>query len=320
PSNHYRTVAQTLREEGYRTIAAIPFKKFFWNRHVTFPAYGYSNNLFKDDFAPGERIGWGLNDRDFLQQMLQRLGRIPEPFCAWLLPLALHHPYSSFPQQHRTLDLGSYEGSSYGNYLHGMNFADRAFAAFFQELTTSVLGTRTVIVLWGDHGAGLRRRDFPENAAIALDSNLDQFLGNRIPVAIWVPGRELQAQQFDMQAGQIDFPPTLLALLGVDPQPLAFLGRNLLNSPRPKPIVHPRGNWLSEDLGYLSKGRSFEDGVCFQVTSRQRLPVERCRNSNNQAQREIEISSRILTYDLQDEISKQLAVRLSVLKIGLQPL
>ena len=314
PSNHYRTIARSLGEKGYQTIAAIPFKKFFWNRHVTFPAYGYSNNLFKEDFAPGEKIGWGLNDRDFLHQMLLRLGQEPEPFCAWLLPLALHHPYSSFPEQHKVLDLGSYEGSSYGNYLHGMSFADRAFAAFFQDLTTSALGSRTVVVLWGDHGSGLRRGKIPETKVFADNSNLNQLLRNRVPVAIWVPDRERQAQQIDIQAGQIDFAPTLLALLGVDPQPLAFLGRNLLNSPRAKPIVHPHGNWLTDDLAYLSKGKSFEEGACFGVKSMQRISVAKCQSANRQAVRELEISSQLLAHDLQDDISKQLAVRLSELQ------
>ena len=72
-----------------------------------------------------EQIGWGLNDHDFLQQMVPRLEQLPRPFAAWLITLSLHHPFESFPDAHKVLKLGALEGTSFGNYLHTMRFFDR---------------------------------------------------------------------------------------------------------------------------------------------------------------------------------------------------
>jgi phosphoglycerol transferase MdoB-like AlkP superfamily enzyme len=311
PANRYNSTALELEKVGYTTLAAIPFKKSFWNRHVTFPAYGFRNNLFREDFAPGEKIGWGLNDRDFMEQMLDRVQSLPEPFCAWLLPLALHYPYSGFPDKHKVIDLGIHEGTSYGNYLHGMSFTDRAFGDFYEGLRASTIGDRTVIVLWGDHGSGLSRRQQTGIKIFGDNSKIDQLLRNRVPVSIWIPQLEGQAMELDLQAGQVDLPPTILALLGIDPAPLAFLGRNLLGTPESKPIAHPRGNWISENLAYLPKGDSFEEGVCVQIQTKRRVSVERCRAFHQVASRDIETSRELLAYDFQAEVSEELGVRLA---------
>ncbi|MGA1781238.1 MAG: hypothetical protein ACO4CW_12985, partial [Planctomycetota bacterium] len=42
---------------------------------------------------PAETIGWGLNDRAFVAQMVPRLGELEQPFCVWMLTLGLHHPF-----------------------------------------------------------------------------------------------------------------------------------------------------------------------------------------------------------------------------------
>ena len=55
-------------------------------------------------------------------------------------------------------------------------------------------------------------------------------------------------------AGQTDFAPTLLALLGIDPARLPYLGRNLLGGPDDPPIVRPYGEWLDSTHLLLSRG------------------------------------------------------------------
>ena len=94
------------------------------------PSYGFQHSLFEPDFKMTEQIGWGLNDHDFLQQMVPRLEQLPRPFAAWLITLSLHHPFEAFPAAHKTLKLGALEGTSFGNYLHTMRFFDQALEDF----------------------------------------------------------------------------------------------------------------------------------------------------------------------------------------------
>jgi len=82
-ANHWVGLAGVLRDHGYATLSAVPFQPAFWNRRILHPAFGFDTNLYASDFGPGERIGWGLNDRDFLLQLAERIAALPEPFCAW---------------------------------------------------------------------------------------------------------------------------------------------------------------------------------------------------------------------------------------------
>ena len=101
PGNHYTALPRVLAEHGYTTLSAVAFEPGFWNRQVMHPAYGFQQSLFEPDFQMTEQIGWGLNDHDFLQQMVPRLEQLPRPFGAWLITLSLHHPFESFPDRTR---------------------------------------------------------------------------------------------------------------------------------------------------------------------------------------------------------------------------
>ncbi|MEN8163013.1 MAG: LTA synthase family protein [Acidobacteriota bacterium] len=125
-ANHYTSLAGILSDRGYQTISAVPFDRAFWNRGISHRAYGYETSLFSPDFEPGRKIGWGLNDRDFLGQMGDRLAELPRPFCAWMLTLSLHHPFEGFPDDLEELDVGRWGGGPVGEYLHTMHYLDKA--------------------------------------------------------------------------------------------------------------------------------------------------------------------------------------------------
>ena len=157
PGNHYAALPRVLAEHGYTTLSAVPFEPGFWNRQVMHPAYGFQHSLFEPDFQMTEQIGWGLNDRDFLQQMVPRLEQLPRPFAAWLITLSLHHPFEAFPDAHKVLKLGALEGTSFGNYLHTMRFFDQALEDFRTALARDGLLDDSLVVVFGDHDAGFAR-------------------------------------------------------------------------------------------------------------------------------------------------------------------
>ena len=155
--NDLVALAEILGENGYATMVAVPFQEAFWNRSYSHPAFGFETRLYDDDFDRRPRVGWGLNDRDFLHQAGERIRDLPEPWYAYLITLSNHHPYADFPREFEILELEHEPEGSVLGYLHSMRWADEAIAGFLADLEEDGLAERTIVVVFGDHGAGLRK-------------------------------------------------------------------------------------------------------------------------------------------------------------------
>ena len=269
------------------------------------PAYGFQESLFEPDFRMTEQIGWGLNDRDFLQQMVPRLEKLRRPFAAWLITLSLHHPFESFPAAHKTLKLGALEGTSFGNYLHTMRFFDQALEEFRAALARDGLLDQSLVVVFGDHDAG-----FSRDAALARTMGLGRedeawMLNDRVPLVIRAGGVDATAVGLagtrTIAAGQTDFAPTLLSLLGIDAAPLPYIGRNLLGAPGDTPVVRPYGDWLDAHHLFLVRAGRPE---CYDVAGRAAVPVDRCSAADTAARRTRDISRLVVIDDLQERLKQ----------------
>ncbi len=305
-SNRYTTLTEALEERGYSAVAAIPFSPTFWNRQLTYPAYGFETAWFRPEFEAGVKIGWGLNDLDFLRQMSGRLETLPRPFFAWLTTLSLHFPYAEFPDEMKSLDFGALEGTGLANYLHAMHLFDRAFGELVADLERSGLADETVIAIWGDHDSGLHQIHQFTGYIGTEYTPLGRFLADRVPFAIWVPGAEAPRGRREIVAGHLDIAPTLMALLGIDPAGYAYLGRNLLGTPDAYPVVHPRGAWTDGERVYLDGEEGGSGHGCWSATTLEELPASRCEEGNREARRLLDVAEQVLVHDLQAAVTERL--------------
>jgi len=297
--NQYTGLASILGAHGYTTLSAVPFDGSFWNRRATHRSYGFETSLFVDDFEPGESLGWGLSDRAFLTQAASRLAELPQPWCTYLLTLSLHHPFDGFPDHLKVLDIGDWEGEPLGNFLHTMHLFDGALRDFFSALDAGDLLDETVVVLWGDHDAGFAwRPEIAEVAGVEPDA-AGWYVSQRVPLIISVPGVDGPEEALTVPAGHTDVAPTLLALLGIDPAPYAFLGRNLLGAPGAGPVVGEYRCWHDATHVYLRRGPRLDDGQCFEGGGTTEVDVEACAASFEAARRQVEVSELVLKHDLQ---------------------
>ncbi len=311
PGNHYVALPRVLTEHGYATLSAVAFEPGFWNRQVMHPAYGFQTTLFEPDFQLTEQIGWGLNDRDFLQQMVPRLERLPRPFAAWLITLSLHHPFDAFPDRHKVLKLGELEGTSFGNYLHTMRFFDQALEDFKAALARGGLLEDSLLVVFGDHDAGFARNP---GLAATIGIGADEAawaLNDRVPLFVRVDGATGASGGLTgaraLPAGQTDLAPTLLALLGIDPAPLPYVGRNLLNLSGTSgnvPVPRPYGDWLDASHLFLSRGSASE---CYDVARHIVAAAADCSKADAIAIRARAFSRLVVVDDLQQRLGALLA-------------
>jgi phosphoglycerol transferase MdoB-like AlkP superfamily enzyme len=306
--NDFTGLAEILTGRGYTTLSAVPYDGSFWNRRATHRAYGYAESLFVEDFAPGESVGWGLSDRDFLDQAGRRLAGIHRPFAAYLLTLSLHHPFEGFPKNLEVLDVGRWAGTPFGNFLHTMHFFDTSLASFMDQLERSGLAGSTVVAVWGDHDAGFPWRPEIASAMGASHDPEGWYLSQEVPLFIRVPGALDLHGERETVAGHVDVAPTLLALLGIDPAPYAFVGRNLLGLPGDPPVVGEYGCWRDDQLLFLQGDGSLGDGACIDLATTMRVPAESCAKGFSAARTEVEVSEAVLEHDLQGRIHEELAL------------
>ena len=124
---------------------------------------------------------------------------------------------------------------------------------------------------------------------------------------IKVPGAPELRGERPVAAGHVDVAPTLLALLGIDPAPYAFVGRNLLGEPGDSPVVGEYGCWRNARRLFLQGDGTLADGQCLDVATLVNAPPSECAEGFAEARRAEAISSLVLEHDLQQRISDKLA-------------
>jgi len=307
-SNGYTSLAGVLADRGYGTVSAVPFDRAFWNRGISHRAYGYDTSLFGPDFEPGRKIGWGLNDRDFLGQMGDRLVELPRPFCAWMLTLSLHHPFEGFPDDLEELDVGHWAGGPVGEYLHTMHYLDQALGDLEHRLEAAGLLENTVIVVWGDHDAGFQWT--PDIAGLmgVSSGQIGWYQSQRVPLIIKAPQTLGLTEVIDRPAGQIDVAPTVAGLLGVEGSRFAWMGRNLLGNSGDAPVVGEYDCWTTQAHLFLQgDDGTLEGGQCRDRPSLERQPDGECATAFNAARDRVAVAQRVLRFDLQERLTARLS-------------
>ena len=305
--NHFTGLAGVLRDHGYHTVSAVPFDRSFWNRGVTHRAYGFETNWFAPDFQPGRVIGWGLGDRDFLAQMADRMAGLPRPFAVWMITLSLHHPFEGFPDDLEVLDVGHWEGTPVGEYLHTMHYLDQALGDLENRLGDTGLLDHSVIVVWGDHDAGFEWT--PEIAQLmgVTPDSAGWYRSQRVPLVIRTPGDLERVGRIDVPAGHIDVAPTVAALLGIDPAPIAWMGRNLLGEPGDRPVVGEYDCWTTRETVFLQgEDGTLESGSCLDRETLAPRPLEDCRAAFGAAHERVGVAQKVLRFDLQQRLTERL--------------
>jgi hypothetical protein len=107
----------------------------------------------------------------------------------------------------------------------------------------------------------------------------------------------------DIPAGQTDFAPTLLSLLGIDASTLPYVGRNLLAPTAAGPVVRPYGEWIDRGRFYFSRGSQL---LCVSANGRA-IADDACAAGDREARRLREISRLVVTMDLQATLRERLA-------------
>ena len=244
--NTYNSLPYLLNYEGYTSVVIRGDSKEMWNQHRALPALGFDRCITEDEFdnqAPG---GMGILDEYLFSQSLTEIERLKEPYYLFIITLTSHMPFNA-AEVIGQLQLPNDDITS--RYLQTVNYTDKCFGEFYDELSEKGILDNTVLVVYGDHEGIHKYYDttLPNN-------NL------KIPFIIHIPG--IEGQVIDITGGQVDMMPTVAYLLGIERGEYAtgVMGRNLLGNGAGG-VLLPDGNLIGkiEDEDHIRESQDIAD-------------------------------------------------------------
>jgi len=226
-SNTWLDIYSTLKEEGYYTSFMHPNISTFWNREEVYNK-GYKIDEYNDidKFTNIERAGEFYSDEGFFKEAVRIMNSYEGKFCATLVSVTTHIPFYltgvSNLEEKITItneDVKEYSDEFFRNYLISCNFVDYAFGEFIKDLEETGLMEKSILVVYGDHGAGLTCTDnikklYEENSLeyTELENAIKDV---HIPFGIKIP-TITENYVIESSVAKIDIKPTILDLVGIE--------------------------------------------------------------------------------------------------------
>lgn len=328
---NYVTIPKLLKEQNYYTFSMHANNGTMWNRNNAHASFGYDHFFYyKKDYEIDETIGLGLSDKSFFHQSISKIKDINDQnqnFYGVMIMLTNHTPFSDIVKQgivdydvdykyekvneetgeKETVSAPYMEGTKLGNYFKSVHYADEAIGEFINELDQEGLLDNTVIIIYVDHDAKLKKSEFVrfynydyETDSILssddpnyIDVDFYQYeLNRKVPFIIWTKEGKYQ-EEITKVMGMYDILPTLGNMMGFN-SPYA-LGHDIFSIDE-NVVVFPDGNWLTDKMYYnhqKEEGKMLNEG---EVVS-----VDYIEKYNKYAEDIISVSDAIIVYDLIDK-------------------
>lgn len=323
----YSTSLKYLKDMGYYNFSMHANNGTFWNRNMIHPKYGYDRfYYYKKDYKIKKEdiLGMGLSDKAFFSQSVPKIKEISENnqnFYGTMLMLTNHTPWEAASQvdfdvdfkyekideetgEHITVSAPFMEGTTLGDYFKTVHYADEAIGEFIAELDEAGLLENTIIVIYGDHDAKIKKSEYlyyynydPYTDSVIEEDNpdykdMDYYayeLNRKVPFIIWSKDKKVQGEVTKVM-GMYDVSPTLGNMLGFYNE--YALGHDIF-SIDDNVVVFPDGSWISDIMYYSS---SKEEGKLLNPEAT--ISSEYIDKNNEYAEKVIDISNDIIIYDL----------------------
>ncbi|TWT08212.1 LTA synthase family protein [Planococcus sp. CPCC 101016] len=290
--NTFNSMAESLGENGYSTNVQHANTKSFWNRDIMYESMNIDEfyDIESFDIAEGEAVNWGMKDIPFMEQSVDHMTEMKQPFYSRLLTLTNHHPF--------TLDeedklIGEYDSNSgtVNRYFQTSRYLDEAVKVLFEDLKEKGLYENSIIVMYGDHYG------ISENHNEAMTQYLGEEVTDftsaelqKVPFFVHIPGYG-EGYVDDEVGGQVDMRPTIMNLMGIDTSKDIQFGGDLFSEEHEEFVVFRDGRFVTDEVVYAGN-------VCYDKETGEPTEQELCEPFIEQAFTELEYSESIINGDL----------------------
>jgi lipoteichoic acid synthase len=289
--NEYHATPEILHNEGYFTASLHANNKTFWNRDIMYESLGYDRFYTMDDYEIKEEntVGWGLKDKEFLEQSIYHLQGMKQPFYAKFITLTNHFPFE-INEEDRYIEPYTSQDETVNNYFPTVRYTDEALKNFIKKLKEEGLYKDSIIILYGDH-YGISEN---HNGAMAefMGKEITPFESTqlqRVPLIIHIPGQK--GKTISTVSGQIDLKPTILHLLGIETKGNIEFGTDLFSDGRMEFTVLRDGSFITKDYLYTKD-------TCYRKDTGEQIERSNCEPFMENAKSELDFSDKIINGDL----------------------
>ena len=223
-SNKWNDIYSELKENGYYTSFMHPNVNTFWNRYLVYNT-GYKIDEYNDISmfnSNDEMAGEFFSDEQFLTQAVYKMTDYKEPFICMMSAISTHIPYSlegiSNLDGKLSIDVSGIESDEISRYLLACNFVDYSFGKFMEEIENTDLLENSILIVYGDHGAGLQDLEAIElickQNGKDYNENIESLLNVHIPFGMKIPN--LDGRVIENSVSKIDIKPTIMNLLNIE--------------------------------------------------------------------------------------------------------
>lgn len=290
--NTFNSMAERLGENGYYTAVQHANTKSFWNRDMMYQSLNIEkfHDIESYTVGEGQAVNWGMKDIPFMEQSVDQMAEMPQPFYSRLLTLTNHHPFY-LDEEDKLIEEFDSNSGTLNRYFQTARYLDESVEALFNDLKEQGLYENSVIVMYGDHYG------ISENHNEAMS----QYLGKevtpyesaqlqKVPFFVHIPGSGKGYVDEEI-GGQIDIRPTLMHLLGIETEKDLQFGGDLFSEEHEEFVIFRDGRFVTDKNVYAGN-------TCYDSETGEESDLAECEPYIESAQQELDYSESIINGDL----------------------
>jgi phosphoglycerol transferase MdoB-like AlkP superfamily enzyme len=144
-----------MQKHGFHTVAWHGNDGGFFNRRVNFARMGFDEIWFKEDFKGRavKQSSWGVRDAELFELSSQEIRQAARPQFHFIITLDSHAPFNLIDDEEKQIFPRASAWRE--NYFNSARLLDGLLRQYIESLPAG-----TLVILYGDHPAGVDYEDF----------------------------------------------------------------------------------------------------------------------------------------------------------------
>ena len=224
PHNRFYSLADALNtKKGYSCESFIGDEASFWNQSLMTETLGFDRLHSSIDFDMSDKVGMGLSDDSFFQQLPNKLRNLQQPFYAQCITLSSHLPFE-MPRHKVSIQLPDTLPEVFVKYAESIHYADFSIGILLDSLNAMGLLDNTILLISGDHEAltidqRLKIRKHPYSKQIVPEGFFVPLIISNADTSKYVTDTITQA----------DIYPTMMSVMGLNDYNWMGVGTSMFN-------------------------------------------------------------------------------------------